>query len=542
MQVADLYAKLGLRPDKASFKQGDKLLNGIKTALGAIVAFKTVKWFGSLVTDTIEASSKFVDLSQKIGIAIEPLQQLEYAAEQSGATIDSLSAGLGKFSMFLAGAAKGSKENKKTLKGLGISAKDALGGLRPMEDVLGDVAERFANMPDGPLKTAKAMELFGRGGKDLVPLLNEGREGVSKLRKEFVALGGQIESKDAVAMESLGDDFNRLKVTAKGLRNQFAVALLPTIQRVMSSVLEWVKANRELIATKVRAFANGLVNAAKALWPIIKQVVSVGVAAVKWLVDLNRVTGNAIPLMFAVVKAFGLVKNVISGIGAVLTGHPLFLLVGLGIAIAAAFGVEPLEAFKAVLGTISTMAQDLMQTFKDLAASLGIEFESPAAKALALEKQFKGVTDEQLKKQVGNRGRTLGEDNFALDELERRERHAKFDAQVKSARAGNTAGLSDEGARLVAMREMGIDPEAPQQATTRPSLAAHSSRFGESFGEAAQRVSAIGSGKGQSVTVGAPQLVFNLSGGDPALIGRIAATAVKEVLDTKAREIANQGI
>jgi hypothetical protein len=53
---------------------------------------------------------------------------------------------------------------------LGIKTRDASGKLRSTQDVLGDLAERFATMPDGPVKTAIAIDALGKSGADLIPL------------------------------------------------------------------------------------------------------------------------------------------------------------------------------------------------------------------------------------------------------------------------------------------------------------------------------------------------------------------------------------
>ena len=46
--------------------------------------------------------------------------------------------------------------------------------------VMMQVADAFKKMPDGAEKAGLAMKLFGKSGADLIPLLNEGADGLTK--------------------------------------------------------------------------------------------------------------------------------------------------------------------------------------------------------------------------------------------------------------------------------------------------------------------------------------------------------------------------
>src|SRR5262249_35108732 len=77
----------------------------------------------------------------------------------------------------------------KDMEELGVKFKDAKGNVLSMEEVLGDVADKFKTMPDGVDKTRIAMDLFGRSGKDMIPVLNLGKEGIQDVADEAKKLG-----------------------------------------------------------------------------------------------------------------------------------------------------------------------------------------------------------------------------------------------------------------------------------------------------------------------------------------------------------------
>ena len=54
-----------------------------------------------------------------------------------------------------------------------------------MEDQFAEVVKAFQDMPEGAEKSALAVELFGRNGMELLPLLNSSSDSVEELRKKF---------------------------------------------------------------------------------------------------------------------------------------------------------------------------------------------------------------------------------------------------------------------------------------------------------------------------------------------------------------------
>ena len=53
---------------------------------------------------------------------------------------------------------------------IGVAVEDANGNFKPMNDLLEEVAGKFAAMPDGIEKNALAIKLFGKAGPDVPPL------------------------------------------------------------------------------------------------------------------------------------------------------------------------------------------------------------------------------------------------------------------------------------------------------------------------------------------------------------------------------------
>jgi ribosomal protein L12E/L44/L45/RPP1/RPP2 len=144
---------------------------------------------GKAALDTADNLSK---LSQKTGISVESLSLLKPIAEQSGVSLEGLAKGMQKLATAMVEAAGGSKEQVETFSRLGVSVKDAAGQLRPTEDVLLDLADAFAAMPDGAEKSALAVKLFGKSGVELIPVPQPGTRRHRELKQKFKELGLEI--------------------------------------------------------------------------------------------------------------------------------------------------------------------------------------------------------------------------------------------------------------------------------------------------------------------------------------------------------------
>lgn len=341
--IADLFATLGLRPDAASFGLAEKLIGGVKTALIGLVAYKGFDFIKDSLSSVIEEGGKLADMAQTIGVSAEALQEVGFAAAQSGGSLDSAASLLKKFSKNVQAAADGSKEARSSLKSVGVDYQAILSGAKPLDGALEDIADRFASMDNGPKKVALAMKLFGRSGADLIPMLNEGSEGIKRMRQEYRDLGGVISEQDTKDLEAFGDATDKMDVAIGGLKKQVAVALLPTLSKLVASLTLWFKTNRQLIAQKMTTVLKVLIAAltyvAKGFGILIKLAEFL---APHW--QLLLVLAGSLALAMALLGA--------SSIGAALASAAAW--------IAAAI---PVIAYAAIIAGIVLLVEDLWAAF-----------------------------------------------------------------------------------------------------------------------------------------------------------------------------------
>ncbi|MBA3841175.1 MAG: hypothetical protein H0X39_00890 [Actinobacteria bacterium] len=280
MQVADLYAGLSLKVDGSSWAKGDSLVKGMKTgviALGAAAIAGAVGLYEG-AKSVIDLGSALNDTAQKTGMTVEGLQELGYVAKLNSSSMEEVAAASTKLSRGLAESAKtGSGPAADGLAALHLKMSDIM--KLPVDQRMEVIAQAIAKMPDGAAKTAASMNLFGKSGASLIPTLNDLGKNGTALRAEFKAMGGELSGSDAAGLDDLGDNIDRTKAQLNGLKTQVVVALMPQIKLVVDSVMGWVKANKDLIASGIHTFVDGLVAGFRVVGDVIGIVIT-GVTAI----------------------------------------------------------------------------------------------------------------------------------------------------------------------------------------------------------------------------------------------------------------------
>jgi phage-related protein len=255
--VGALRVTLGL--DSAEFAAGVQRVNQLSQQMAKRLAVigSAVSVVGAGVATAIRGALNTADdmgeLAQKLGVPIESLTALKYAAKVLGVEFDTLQAGLLRLS-------RGMADSPERFEKLGIAVRDANGEMRPTSDVLKDLSERFQSMPDGAEKTALAMDLFGKSGAAMIPMLNAGAEGIGVLMAEAKKLGLVISKETAESAGRFNENLDRLRGVAEGLALVIASHLAPVLERISGFLVEMAAAFQTLdpFTQKFIAWAAGL--------------------------------------------------------------------------------------------------------------------------------------------------------------------------------------------------------------------------------------------------------------------------------------------
>lgn len=228
--VAGFESDLG-RANRMAAKFGRQMEKDLGK-IGAVVAANFAVAFTAISAGAKKAINdldRIGDVSARIGVGVKALQELGYAAQQSGTNAETLEKGLAKLSRTMAESAAGGEAQQALFKALGVSATDATGKLRPVEDVFVDLAEKFRQYKGGAGEVKIATELFGKAGADLIPVLNEGRKGLAGMADEAGNFGVVVGDEAVAQAQAFNDNLDKLQTILKGVFNDISKDLLPTL-------------------------------------------------------------------------------------------------------------------------------------------------------------------------------------------------------------------------------------------------------------------------------------------------------------------------
>jgi phage-related minor tail protein len=205
--VKELFAKLGLEVDEVAFEKGEALIHGLHAGFlafaGAAVAGAAIVGaaFAKNFADAAGAANR---MAQQMGLPLEASQELAFAAEHSGASLESLRAGLGHL---------------------------ASTGVKDLQGHLFKLAKQFEKMPDGAKKIALARKAFGRGGQELIPFLNKGAEGIRHFMEEAKELGVVLTAEDVKSAKEFKKELHEFEAASTAAGYAIGRALLPYVTK-----------------------------------------------------------------------------------------------------------------------------------------------------------------------------------------------------------------------------------------------------------------------------------------------------------------------
>ena len=200
---------------KRNLSDMERTASTLRATFAGIGAGLSAAALVGFVRTAIDAADGLGKLSQKVGVTVESLSELQYAGRLADVSTEQLGDGLRKLSVNLQEAAGGSKEFQSAFAAVGISANELI-TLKP-DQALARIADAFARSEDGAAKTAIAVKLFGRAGSELIPLLNQGSAGLRDAADEARRFGLIISSDAARAAETFNDNLTRLSSSAQSL-------------------------------------------------------------------------------------------------------------------------------------------------------------------------------------------------------------------------------------------------------------------------------------------------------------------------------------
>ena len=267
---------------ETGLKQAASSLSGFSSKMkvaGAALAAAMAGALGGVVAGikhSIDEADKMGKMAQSVGVPIEELSALKHAADLSGVSLEQLGVGMGKLSKNMMDAAvNGTGPVAQSFTALGLSVKNSDGTLKTSSRIMTEVAGKFERIKDGAGKTAMSMVLFGKSGKDLIPMLNAGAAGLREMMEEARALGLVIDDKTFKASEAFNDNLTRMAKIKDGIFRQVSARLVPALQGLSQIMFDAAKSTSAMdeIAKTLVLTMRGLASAAVIVGGVMKATI-----------------------------------------------------------------------------------------------------------------------------------------------------------------------------------------------------------------------------------------------------------------------------
>ena len=222
-------------------------VGGSLVALGSVVVESGQKLF-TLSEQSAAATNSLNDTARSVGVTANQMQTFMNAAGDIGISTGEASTAFRFLQMNIQQAMTGNEKAIESFRNLGVSFVDETGKAREAYTVMREVGGAMNSMADGAAKTATAVDLFGRSGTRMVPLLSNLDGALESADKQLQDLGqtmsGEMISaaeKFRLAVGDVGDGLGALNsylgTSMMGVFGEQAEKLAAGIQALFAKIV-----------------------------------------------------------------------------------------------------------------------------------------------------------------------------------------------------------------------------------------------------------------------------------------------------------------
>ena len=319
-EVGSKVEGLSKKADSVSKLTGsfDKLKGSAGAITGALVGGGLIATLQSTTSDFTDLVGQVTAVQRVSGGTIEDASRLRTEFQLSGVDAETGAKSMEKLSVNLATAAKSSTATAAMTKELGFAFTDAHGKVLPMNDLMPELADKFASMPNGAEKTALAVQLFGKAGVAMVPMLNKGSEGLKDMAKKSDEFGLTLNASAVPAMKAQKETSEENAAAMEGLKATIGQSLMP----IITTLVTW----------------------------IAQHVIPVIVSASKWIQDhaqVVKIAAIAIAGLVVALEGMKIISSIINtmkdfkaamlAVNAAMDANPIAIIIGVIALLAAGF-------------------------------------------------------------------------------------------------------------------------------------------------------------------------------------------------------------
>jgi len=192
-----------------------------------------------LAIHTAESAAQLGELSAKTGVSTETLAGLGLIGKAVGADMATLAKGLELMNNSAVKASIAPTASATAYSRLGISVRDASGKVKDSGDLFLEVADKLSKLPQ-PEQGYFAKQIFGRGGAEMIPVINQGIDSIRTKMEEAKVLG-LGDPQTIQAAQEFKETLALIGAEGQGAAMQLTKELLPALQFVAGRIADAFK-------------------------------------------------------------------------------------------------------------------------------------------------------------------------------------------------------------------------------------------------------------------------------------------------------------
>lgn len=184
------------------------LTKSMSGMMGGLTALTSVAGIGYLINRSMESADALSKLSKTVGISTTSIQELQFAAVQSGGSVEGFTTSLNKFTQITGDAVRGGKGAQEAFAAIGVSLDDL--SRLDQEALLEKTLAGLGSMDDAARRASIAVDLFGSGAlAEMGEFITSSADEMVRMRKEAHDLGGVMDKETVANMKRANDEFSK---------------------------------------------------------------------------------------------------------------------------------------------------------------------------------------------------------------------------------------------------------------------------------------------------------------------------------------------
>ncbi len=275
-----------------------------KTAVLSGAAVAAIAGMTKLAKDAVATGDTIQTTADQYNLSAEAIQKWNYIALQSDVPAEQLYKSMTKARDAIGTALVGGTSTAKT------ALEALIGDLSKVptdtEGAFNSVITALAGVEDKTMQAYYANEIFGeRVATQLIPLLNQGADGLKELGEEFETMG-YLSNEQVRKLADFDTEMNKVNTQLQNAKTELGTALLP-VYKSLADILQ----NRIVPAIKsVSSWFDNLSDHTKSM-----------------ITNILLFTAALSPVLLIASKITGIIPSILKGLN-MLSAHPIIAIIG----------------------------------------------------------------------------------------------------------------------------------------------------------------------------------------------------------------------